>query len=40
MLTAAGWQTGLDGDALAAADMVMRTIASGLSAAAEPEGQA
>ena len=40
MLTAAGWQTGLDGDALAAADMVMKTIASGLSAAAEPEGQA
>jgi hydroxymethylglutaryl-CoA lyase len=39
MLTAAGWQTGLDGDALAAADMVMKTIASGLSAAAEPEGQ-
>jgi hypothetical protein len=38
-LTAADWQTGLDGDALAAADMVMKKIASSLSAAAGPEGQ-
>jgi hypothetical protein len=39
ILTAAGWQTGLDGNALAAADMVMKRIASGLTAAAGPEGQ-
>ena len=39
ILTAAGWQTGLDSNALAAADMVMKRIASGLTAAAGPEGQ-